>query len=142
MKMTADNIADAKARAALTPNRVEVVDDDHRGLELGNSPSGMGSGSLRMRDPTGRLRWFVLGHLPAMTPAPARKAARSLRTKVDDGYDPIAEKRAKRIAGAELRAGISRLGALIEEYERSRASRRRHGSQDQVGSAWFECSLG
>jgi hypothetical protein len=41
MKMTADNIADATARAALTGKRVEVPDDDHRGLELGISPSGV-----------------------------------------------------------------------------------------------------
>ena len=52
MKMTADNIADAKARAVLTRNRVEVADDDHHGLELGLSPSGMGSWSLRVRDPS------------------------------------------------------------------------------------------
>ena len=54
-----------------------------------------------------------------MTPAAARKAARSLRARVDDDYDPIAEKRAKRVAGAALRAGIGTLGALIEEYERA-----------------------
>jgi integrase len=119
MEMTADNIADATARAALTGKRVEVPDDNHPGLELGISPSGVLAWSLRMRDPSGRLRRFVLGRLPKMTPAAARKAARSLRGQVEGGYDPIAERRAKRVAGAELRAGIGTLGALVAEYERS-----------------------
>ncbi|MDQ2765112.1 MAG: integrase arm-type DNA-binding domain-containing protein [Pseudomonadota bacterium] len=119
MKMTADNIKDATAQAARTGKRVEVSDDDHRGLELGISPFGVQAWSLRTRDPSGRLRRFVLGRLPAMTPAAARKAARSLRAQVEAGYDPLAAKRAKRVAGAELRAGIGTLGALIAEYERS-----------------------
>ncbi|MGD0109801.1 MAG: tyrosine-type recombinase/integrase [Rhodopila sp.] len=119
MKMKADNIADATARAALTGKRVEISDDDHRGLELGVSPSGVQAWSLRLRDPSGRLRRFVLGRLPAMTPPAARKAARSLRAQVDGGYDPIAEKRAKRVAGADLRAGVGTLRALVAEYERS-----------------------
>jgi hypothetical protein len=119
MKMTAENIRDATARAACTRTRVEVSDDDQRGLELGISPSGLQTWSLRMRDPSGRLRRFVLGHLPTMTPAAGRKAARSLHPQVAVGHDPIAEKRAKRVAGAELRAGIGTVGALIAEYERS-----------------------
>jgi hypothetical protein len=68
-----------------------------------------------MRDPGGRLRQFVLGRLPTMTPAAARRAARSLRVQVEGGYDPIAERREKRVAGAELRAGIGTLGALLTE---------------------------
>jgi integrase len=72
-----------------------------------------------MRDPSGRLGRFVLGRLPTLTPPAARKAARSLRAQVEGGYDPIAERRAERAAGAELRAGVGTLGALIAEYERS-----------------------
>jgi integrase len=119
MKMTAEKIADATVRAARSGTRVEVPDDDHPGLELGISPAGVRAWSLRTRDPSGRLRRFVLGRLPTMRPAAARKAARSLRVQVEGGYDPIAEQRAKRVAGAELRAGIGTLGALIAEYERS-----------------------
>jgi hypothetical protein len=40
MKMTADKIAEATARAVHTRKRVELSDDDYRGLELGISPSG------------------------------------------------------------------------------------------------------
>ncbi len=118
MQMTPGNIREATEKAARTGKRVEVPDDDHRGLELGISPSGVQAWSLRTRDPSGRLRRFVLGRLPTMTPTAARKAARSLRVRVEGGYDPIAEKRAERIAGAELRAGVGTLGGLMAEYER------------------------
>jgi hypothetical protein len=50
MKMTADNVTDATARAALTGKRLDLSDDDHRGLELGISPSGVRAWSLRVRD--------------------------------------------------------------------------------------------
>lgn len=119
MKMTTLNIRDATLRAARSGKRVEVSDDEHPGLELGISPSGVQTWSLRTHDPSGRLRRFGLGHLPTMTPAAARKAARSLRARVETGYDPIAEKRVKRMRGAELRSGIGTLGALLDQFERA-----------------------
>ena len=50
MKMIADNVRGATARAARTGKRVEVSDDDQRGLKLGISPSGAQRWSLQLRD--------------------------------------------------------------------------------------------
>lgn len=70
-----------------------------------------------MRDPSGRLRRFRVGGYPEKTPTAARKAAVALRVQVEAGHDPVAEKRAKRIAGADLRAGVGTLTALLNLYE-------------------------
>ena len=117
MQMTAENIRAAMERAAQTRKRVEVSDDDCAGLELGISPHGVLTWSLRMRDPTGKLRRFGVGKFPEMTAAAARRAARAERARVEGGHDPIAEKRAKRLTGAAVRDGIGTLKAVIDQYE-------------------------
>lgn len=117
MELTPKNIRDAVERAATSGKRLELSDDSP-GLELGISPRGACAWSLRMRDPSGRLRRFKVGNLDDFSPTAARKAARALRVRVEGGADPIEEKRAERRAGADLRAGIGTLGALFDQYER------------------------
>jgi integrase len=114
--VTPEIIREASSRAARSGNRVEVSDEGCAGLEFGVSPAGVKSWSLRVRDPSGRLRRFRVGG-PEKTPTAARKAAATLRVQVEAGHDPVAEKRAKRLAGADLRAGIGTLAALLNLYE-------------------------
>jgi hypothetical protein len=63
------------------------------------------------------LRRFGLGSYPKVGLAAARRAARTERGLVEAGHDPIAERRAKRSAGAALRAGIGTLKQVFDLYE-------------------------
>jgi integrase len=75
-----------------------IWDADTRGLVLEVRPSGRKSWrfiySLR-----GRSRWYSIGDADARPLSDARKVARLLRTQVDDGNDPQAERKAQRNQG-------------------------------------------
>lgn len=117
MLMTPENIRLATEQAAQTRRRIEARDDNHPGLELGISPIGVKTWSLWVRGPSGRLRRFSLGRFPDLGISAARRAARSERAKVEDDQDSVAERRAKREAGAALRAGVGTLRSVIDLYE-------------------------
>jgi integrase len=116
--MNTENIRKAADDAANTRKRVEAADDDCKGLALGSSPHGVQTWSLRVRDSFGRLRRFPLGHFPDIGVSAARRAARTTRAAVEAGGDPIADRRAKRDAGAALRAGVGTFRSVIDQYER------------------------
>ena len=82
-----------------------------------SAPRGVQTWNLRVYDPSGNLRRLPLGRFPNLGTAAARKAARSERARVEAGHDPVAEKKAKREAGAELQAGVGTLRSVIDLYE-------------------------
>ena len=117
MKMTVASISKAISDARVSKKRLEFRDDDHPGLNLGISPHGVATWSLRVRDREGNLRRFSIGRHCDLTISAARKKARSLRVDVEAGADPILEKRRSRAFGADLRAGKGTLLALLDLYE-------------------------
>ena len=75
MKMTADNIAEATARSSPVPAsewkwRTTIIRDWNSASARQACERGAYGCAIR----AGRLRRFVLGRLPTMTPAAARKA--------------------------------------------------------------------
>ena len=112
----------AKVRAAAElGTRLELVDVGGgrvEGLRLRVGPSGSASWILGCRDRSGAARRFPLGSWPAVGLSGARDAARALREKVKgDGADPIAERRRDRAIGADAKAGVGTLAALLDVYE-------------------------
>jgi integrase len=61
------------------------------------------------------MRRFLLGNFPAMGLKEAREAARALRVRVRDGYDPIAERRDRRQAALAPDEVVT-LASLLETY--------------------------
>ena len=66
------------------------------------------------------MRRFPLGNHPAMGLSDAREAARTVRTEVRKGADPVAEARRKRLIGREALDGIGTLTAVLDLYAKQR----------------------
>jgi hypothetical protein len=113
MEMAADNIADATARAALTGKRVELPDDDRRGLELGISPSGVRAPLARQRDHFVRRSREVMTRLPRDAPSGSQ------------------ERNCGQVSARWGNWSLNTNGQAI---------RQRLGSADRVGSGWSGCS--
>jgi integrase len=63
------------------------------------------------------MRRFPLGAYPETGISKAREAARTLHVRVlQDGADPVRERRAKRAMGADAKAGIGTLAAVLDIY--------------------------
>src|SRR5215210_2458143 len=105
----------AIARAGQTGRR-DLADAALPGLRLRLTSAGAASWALACRDPHGRMRRFPLGAFPAMGLSEARDKARSLRVRVREGEDPVAERRRARAIGRDARDGIGTLAALLELY--------------------------
>jgi integrase len=130
VNLTDTAIKAAKARAAETKARVELVDAREAGLRLRVTPKGGQSWVLACRDPMGAMRRFPLGEYPTMGISDAREAAQDMRVAVRKGADPIAEAKRKRIIGREAREGIGTLTALLDLYARQKGGKLK---------SWGEC---
>jgi integrase len=115
VRLTETAIRAAIARAGQTGRR-DLADAAFPGLRLRLTPAGAASWALACRDPHGRMRRFQLGAFPAMGLSEARDKARSLRVRVREGEDPVAERRRARAIGRDARDGIGTLAALLELY--------------------------
>lgn len=87
----------AVEKAKPTDKRQEVADAACPGLYLIIQPGGAKGWAFRYRF-DGRPSKLVLGSVPAMTLAEARRAAAEARDKLDMGKDPAAEKRSAKAA--------------------------------------------
>lgn len=89
--------------------------DEVPGLCLQVEPSGYKAFKFAYRTQGGRLRWYNIGNVDAVTLATARDLARQINAKrtLDPTYDPQAEKLAARKAGTfeELAARYRHLSA-------------------------------
>jgi integrase len=130
VNLTDSSIKAAKARAAETKTRIELVDAREAGLRLRVTPKGAQSWVLACRDPIGAMRRFPLGDYPALGISDAREAAQEMRVAVRKGADPIADARRKRRIGREAREGIGTLTALLDLYARQKGGKLK---------SWGEC---
>lgn len=95
MKLTDRSV---KALASPATGYVIFWDDDERGLGVRVNPGGVKTYVFNYRNRSGRLRRYTIGSPPTYTATLARNAAKKLRHRVDDGGDPVAEKRDAREA--------------------------------------------
>ncbi len=110
-------IKTAIATAVSQKQRVDLRDLQQAGLCIRMTPNGTSTWSLNCRDQQGRMRRFEIGRYPVVGLAEARKKARILHVNVrENGADPVAEGRRRRLAGTEARDGLGTLKALLTQY--------------------------
>lgn len=103
--------------------RVDYWDTDTVGLCLRVTPAGVKTWAIKYRvggGRTGRQRRFNLGRFPEMKLADARERARKLFVRITDGYDPSADREAKR-AGDDVQAFAGRWIDHLREKGRAKA---------------------
>src|SRR6478609_3482214 len=103
----------------------EVADGGCPGLRFRVSAAGDRRWTLMINDSHGRRRRFDVGAYPATGLSEARTVAHSLREKVREGHDPVAEKRARLRRQGAARSGKGTLAALIEAYGAAEGSAKR-----------------
>ncbi len=116
VRLTETAINKAAREAQASGQRRDLADATQEGLRLRLTAGGAASWVLACRDPQGRMRRFPLGGWPAVSISAARDKARSMRVKVREGADPVAEARKLRAIGRDAKEGIGTLGALLDLY--------------------------
>lgn len=118
MPKTVPALTATTVRAIKTPLEgvTEVADGGCPGLRLRVSSAGDRRWTLMTTDRHGRRRRFDIGVYPTTGLSEARTAAHSLREKVREGYDPVAEKRARLHRQSAARSGEGSLAALLDTY--------------------------
>lgn len=109
------NKLSAKRLETLRPSetgRIELTDSEQRGLKFRLTSRGVATWSLQL-NVKGRKRRYTIGEYPAIGLSEARKRAAKLRTEVNDGRDPIEEKRAAR-GDAETAFTVR---SILDSYE-------------------------
>jgi len=125
----AKELSPLEVRRLSRPGRWSVGGVD--GLALQVTASGARSWVLRI-SVAGRQREMGLGGFPSVTLAEARDKARSYRTKVEGGADPIAARRAAQSAAAAERQLQQTFASVAEQYiaQHSRAwKNQKHAAQ-------------
>ena len=107
-------LTDRSVKALASPATGYVIhwDDDERGLGVRVNAGGVRTYVFNYRNRSGRLRRYTIGSPPTYTATLARDVAKKLRHRVDDGGDPVAEKRDAR--NAPTMADLCQL--YLEEY--------------------------
>lgn len=116
VRLTETAIASATRKAAETGKRLELADAGSKGLRLRVNPTGGRGWILGMRDAAGAPRRFTLGEYPAIGISEARDAARKLRERIREGFDPIEAARKRRAEADAAKENIHTLANLIEHY--------------------------
>jgi integrase len=98
--------------------------DEVPGLAVRVYKSGRKVWTLQYRDSGGRTRRVQLGQAPALEPADARKAAKSLLAKIAGGSDPSADRKKARQAQT--------VGAVFEAYLKHAEGQQKSGTYDQT----------
>jgi integrase len=96
--MPRKTLTDRFLAGAKTPGN--YFDETITGLTVRVTPAGSKLWSFVYRVKGGGPQWMTLGSYPALSLVKAREAAKVLRRAVDDGRDPIAEKKAAELAAA------------------------------------------
>jgi integrase len=108
----------AAIKAATTTARIIVLNDPIApGLNI-RVGSRSASWTWLGRDPTGRVRRFLLGRWPHVGLAEARRRARRMTDDVQRGVDPVVERRARRTTGKAAASSGHTLAGLLDLYGR------------------------
>lgn len=119
MPRKARELSALEVRRLTAPGRWSVGGVD--GLALQVTGPGARSWVLRVTA-AGKQREMGLGSFPSVTLADARERARTLRTQLASGQDPVAERQAARSAAAAEREAQQTFSALAEQYIAQHAS--------------------
>lgn len=121
VNLTEPGIRAAIVRAGEIGKQIDLSDESLPGLRFRANPGGTATWNLNCRDQSGRMRRFSIGSFPAISIAEARKRARKLRDEVkQNGADPTADRRRKRLRAKDAAAGIGTLAALLDSYAKQR----------------------
>src|SRR4051794_17742013 len=114
-------LTDAFIRTIRPPpsGRLEIWDARATGLALRVTPSGMLSWSVRARLPDGRQVRATIGRWPDFPLAAARKRAKAMRTDIEGGADPTAERRAAE-AQRYMRTKAPTVARRLAEWQEAR----------------------
>lgn len=120
-RLTVKLVEQAKAR------EVQYEESDQQdGLVLVVYPSGAKSWAVRYRNAAGKQRKKSLGPVERLTLANARKAARALQTRVDDGDDPSSR------AKVQADAAAITVRKASEKFMVERRAQQRNRAADEV----------
>jgi integrase len=122
-------------------SRSDFWDDSHPGLVVRVHESGRKVFQFRYRTITGVKRRMPLGNYPATSLATARKKARRVRKKLDDGDDPAAEKAARKAAPAFAELAVSYIEHHAKRHKRSWREDQRQLDRDLL-PAWKQRKAG
>ncbi len=116
--------AEVAAIKSPTEGRLVVRDPGCRGLTLRITAGGIRTWSLEVKA-EGRQRRFSVGDASKMTLADARKKASALRVSVlEQGVDPVADRKERLRQARQRRAGAADAGSLktlLDSFERLKA---------------------
>lgn len=143
MPRTVAALTASAVRSLKTPRTglTEIADGGCPGLRFRVSAAGDRRWTLMINDSNGRRRRFEVGAYPAIGLSEARSAAHSLREKVRQGYDPVAEKRARLGRQGAARSGKGTLAALIDAYGGAEGSGKRGWKEAKARSSSVFTSL-
>lgn len=121
-------LTDAYLRALKPPlsGRIELRDSRVRGLVLRLTANGIATWSVRTRTRDGRQTRPALGTWPTIGIAEARKAALAALVAFQQGADPVAEKRAARVARKAALAEAT-VADRLAEWQAARRNDRNKG---------------
>ncbi len=122
MKLTksiVDRAAYGGASYSGKPSRYVLWDDDLRGFGVRIFPSGVKTFVLSYRS-GGRKRLMKIGRYGVLTVDQARKKARKLLSRVDEGADPLAELQEKRLKASQAKTVSELCDIFIERHAKVR----------------------
>lgn len=136
---TAVGLTDAKIKGLKAPatGRIEVSDENVKGLRLRVGTSGAKTFILRKRI-GGKISNVTVGryHDQRFTLTDARKKARTLLNDIEGGADPRADTRRK--AGA----GSGTVRALFDDYKKAKAGKRSIGEIERIFDRYILPEIG
>ena len=126
-KSGGQRLADAMVRKMSPPSAGSRIayDDDVKGFGVRMTSAGARSFVLNYRA-AGRERRYTIGSFPDWTVAAAREEAKALKRRIDQGEDPMAERRADRVAPT--------IEDLAAKYMTDHATRKRERSAREDAS--------
>jgi integrase len=106
---------------------IVIAMGDGSGLSFCISAAGTASWKLRYRY-AGKARWLTLGRYPGLNLKEAKKRANKERVKLDDGVDPIADKRRTKAA---LKSGRT-FAELVDDFMKKKGATYKESSRAQT----------
>jgi integrase len=136
---TAVGLTDAKIKGLRAPatGRIEVSDENVKGLRLRVGTSGAKTFILRKRI-GGKISNVTVGryHDQRFTLTDARKKARTLLNDIEGGADPRADTRRK------VGAGSGTVRALFDDYKKAKAGKRSIGEIERIFDRYILPEIG
>ena len=129
-------LTDKFIRSCKVEVRTDFTDAKSAGLILNVYPSGQKSFTFRLRGPDGKRQGANIGHYGNISLSDARVAAADLRKRLKAGEDiTAAAQKAANAKAAALHAEIPTLQAIVQEYEKIMAPKRKTWNPTVNGKA-------